>query len=385
MKKKILFSGIMVAFAFTSASQAEVVVGVNVSATGPAAAIGIQSQNAMTLWPETLGGEKAKYIILDDGTDVSKAVRNVRKLTSEDKVDIIIGPNTTAAALALLDVLKETQTPLIALAASSSIVEPADDPGRRWVFKMPQNDGLMADVLIDEMIKKGYKTVGFIGFADSYGENWWKEFTSRLDGRIEVVARESFQRTDSSVVGQALKLISAKPDAILVAGAGTPAVLPEKTLKDRGYKNPIYQTHGIGTLEFLQVGGKSVEGTLFPTGPGVVARGLPDSNPVKEVAMNFTERYEAKYGPNTATQFAGDAWGAWIVADKAVSRVIKKGIKPGTVEFRNALRDEIENTKDLIVPNGVLNITPRDHQGFDTRAAVMGTIKDGKFVYAGEQ
>lgn len=383
MKKKILFSGIMLAF--TAASQAEVVVGVDVSATGPAAAIGIQSQNAMTLWPETLGGEKAKYIILDDGTDVSKAVRNVRKLTSEDNVDIIIGPNTTAATLALLDVLKETQTPLIALAASSSIVEPADDPGRRWVFKMPQNDGLMADVLIDEMVKKGHKTVGFIGFADSYGENWWKEFTSRLDGRLEVVARESFQRTDSSVVGQALKLISAKPDAILVAGAGTPAVLPEKTLKDRGYKNPIYQTHGIGTLEFLQVGGKSVEGTLFPTGPGVVARGLPDSNPVKDVAMDFTERYEAKYGPNTATQFAGDAWGAWIVADKAVSRVIKKGIKPGTVEFRNALRDEIENTKDLIVPNGVLNITPNDHQGFDARAAVMGTIKDGKFVYAGEQ
>lgn len=385
MKKKILFSGIMAAFAFTSVSQADVVVGVNVSATGPAAAIGIQSQNAMSLWPETLGGEKAKYIILDDGTDVSKAVRNVRKLTSEDKVDMIIGPNTTAATLALLDVLKETQTPLIALAASSSIVEPADDPGRRWVFKMPQNDGLMADVLIDEMVKKGHKTIGFIGFADSYGENWWKEFTSRLDGRLEVVARESFQRTDSSVVGQALKLISAKPDAILVAGAGTPAVLPEKTLKDRGYKNPIYQTHGIGTLEFLQVGGKSVEGTLFPTGPGVVARGLPDSNPVKAVAMDFTERYEDKYGPNTATQFAGDAWGAWIVADKAVSRVIKKGIKPGTVEFRNALRDEIENTKDLIVPNGVLNITPADHQGFDARAAVMGTIKDGKFVYAGEQ
>ncbi|MFA5702092.1 MAG: ABC transporter substrate-binding protein [Advenella sp.] len=384
MKKKILFSGIMAAFAFQSVSQADVVVGVNVSATGPAAAIGIQSQNAMNLWPETLGGEKAKYIILDDGTDVSKAVRNVRKLTAEDKVDVIIGPNTTAATLALLDVLKETQTPLIALAASSSIVEPADDSGRRWVFKMPQNDSLMADVLIDEMVKKGHKTVGFIGFADSYGENWWKEFTSRLNGRLEVVARESFQRTDSSVVGQALKLISAKPDAILVAGAGTPAVLPEKTLKDRGYKNPIYQTHGIGTLEFLQVGGKSVEGTLFPTGPGVVARGLPDSNPVKQVAMDFTERYEAKYGPNTATQFAGDAWGAWIVADKAVSRVIKKGIKPGTIEFRNALRDEIENTKDLIVPNGVLNISPSDHQGFDARAAVMGTIKDGKFVYAGE-
>ncbi|NLY64159.1 MAG: ABC transporter substrate-binding protein [Alcaligenaceae bacterium] len=385
MKKKFLISGVLAASFLPFASYADIVVGVNVSATGPGAAIGIQSQNAMALWPDTLGGEKAKYVILDDATDVSKAVRNVRKLTAEDKVDLIIGPNTTAAALALLDVLKETQTPLIALAASSSIVEPVDDPGRRWVFKMPQNDSLMAEVLIDEMVKKGHKTVGFIGFADSYGENWWKEFSSRLDGRLEVIARESFQRTDSSVVGQALKLISANPDAILVAGAGTPAVLPEKTLKDRGYKKPIYQTHGIGTLEFLQVGGKSVEGTLFPTGPGVVARGLPDSNPVKAVALEFTERYEAKYGPNTATQFAGDAWGAWIVADKAVSRVIKKGIQPGSIEFRNALRDEIENTKDLIVPNGVLNITPQDHQGFDSRAAVMGTIKDGKFVYAGEQ
>jgi len=224
--------------------------------------------------------------------------------------------------------------------------------------------------------------VAFIGFSDSYGENWWKEFSELAAGKIDVVARESYQRTDSSVTGQVLKLMAAKPDAILIAGSGTPAVLPGKTLKQRGYKGLIYQTHGIGTLEFLQVGGKDVEGTLFPTGPGVVARGLPESNPVRKVALDFTEKYESKYGPNSATQFAGDAWGAYMLMDKAVGEVLKKNIKPGTPQFRSALRDAIESTRELVVPNGVLNITAKDHQGFDERARVMGTIKDGHFQYA---
>ena len=364
---------------------AEVTVGINLSSTGPAAAIGIQSRNAIDLWPKTLGGEPARYIVLDDGTDVSKSVRNARKLTSEDKVDILVGPNTTAAALAILDVLKETQTPMIALAANAAIVTPPDDPGRRWAFKMPQNDSLMADVLVRDMVKKGFKKVAFIGFSDSYGENWWKEFSELAAGKIDVVARESYQRTDSSVTGQVLKLMAAKPDAILIAGSGTPAVLPGKTLKQRGYKGLIYQTHGIGTLEFLQVGGKDVEGTLFPTGPGVVARGLPESNPVRKVALDFTEKYESKYGPNSATQFAGDAWGAYMVMDKAVGEVLKKNIKPGTPPFRSALRDAIESTRELVVPNGVLNITAKDHQGFDERARVMGIIKDGRFQYAADQ
>lgn len=371
-------------------ANAELVVGVDLSSTGPAAAIGIQSQNAIELWPKTMGGEKVRYIIMDDGSDVSRAVKNARKLTLEDKADLLVGPNLTASALAILDVLRETETPLIALAANGVIVQNPDgtpafkDPGRRWAFKMPQNDVLMAEVLVKDMLKKGYKNIAFIGFADSYGEGWWSEFNKAAAGKINVVARESYQRTDTSVAGQVLKLMAAKPDAILIAGAGTPSVLPARTLNERGYKGPVYQTHGIGTLEFLQVGGKAVEGTLFPTGPGVVAHGLPDSNPVKKVALDFTQKYEAKHGAYTATQFAGDAYGAWMLADQAVARALKTGAKPGTVEFRRALRDELEQTKELIVPNGVLNITPENHQGFDGRAAVMGIIKNGRFQYADE-
>ena len=237
------------------------------STTGAAAAIGIQTNNAVRLWPATLGGQPARYVVLDDGTDVSRAVKNMRKLTSEDKVDAIVGPNITAAALAGLDVLAETGTPMIALAASSVIVEPLSDPKRAWAFKMPQNDSLMATAMVQDMKKKGLKNVAFIGFADSYGDSWWKEFSAAAGADLKIVAQERFQRTDASVMGQVLKLIAAKPDAVLIAGAGTPSALPQKTLLERGYGGVIYQTHGIGTLEFLQVGGKDVEGTLFPPAP----------------------------------------------------------------------------------------------------------------------
>ncbi|MCQ9329832.1 ABC transporter substrate-binding protein [Pelistega suis] len=388
MKK--LRTALLATLCIPALASAELVVGVDLSSTGPAAAIGIQSQNAINLWPDTLGGEKVRYIILDDGSDVSRAVKNARKLTLEDKADLLVGPNLTASALAILDVLRETETPMIALAANGVIVQNPDgtqasaDPARRWAFKMPQNDILMANVIVEDMVKKGYKKIAFIGFSDSYGDGWWAEFNKAAGDKLEVVAREAYQRTDTTVAGQVLKLLAAKPDAILIAGAGTPAVLPARTLHERGYTGPVYQTHGIGTLEFLQIGGKAVEGTLFPTGPGVVARGLPDSNPVKKVALDFTEKYEAKYGANTATQFAGDAYGAWVLADQAVARALKSGAKPGTVEFRRTLRDEIEKTSELVVPNGVFNITPQDHQGFDSRAAVLGTIKDGKFEYAGD-
>lgn len=380
MRKRFL--SMLLAFSTAGVASAEVVVGVTVSSTGPAAAIGIQSHNAIKLWPNTLGGEPARYIVLDDATDVSKAVRNVRKLTSEDSIDLLVGPNITAGALAILDVLQETKTPMISLVGSGTVVQPVGEGGREWAYKMSQNDNLMAKALVEDMLKRGFKTVGFIGYADAYGDSWWREFSEAAAAKLEIVARESYQRTDSSTMGQVLKLLSAKPDAILIAGSGTPTVLPQKTLKERGYTGQIYQTHGIATPEFLQVGGAVVEGTLFPTGPSVVARTLPAAHPAKQMALDFAEKYEATYGEGTATQFSSDAWGAWVLADSAVERALAEGHKPGTREFREALRKQLENTKDLIVPTGVLNVTPQDHQGFDDRAAVMGEVKDGKFIYA---
>ena len=367
--------------AFAPSAHAQIKVGVTISTTGPAAAIGAPTRNAMLLWPKEVAGQKVEYIILDDGSDTTNAVRNLRKLTTEEKVDIVVGPNTTPNALAMLDALAESQTPMVALAASASIVEP-QDARRAWAFKMPQNDTHMTTILTQHMADNGIRTVAFIGFADAYGEGWWREFSKLAEVRkLKIVANERYARTDTSVTGQVLKIMAARPDAVLVAGSATPAVLPQKTLVERGYQGRIYQTHGIGTLEFLKVGGKDVEGTFFPTGPAVVAKQLPANNPVRKVALDFTQRYEAAYGEGTVTQFAADAWGAWMLIANAVPQALKSA-KPGTVEFRTALRAALENTRELTVPQGVITMNARDHVGLDQRSRVMGRIQGGRFTYA---
>ena len=371
------------AFALVSTAHADLKVGIDLSSTGPAAVIGITSKNAIQMWPATLAGQKAQYIVLDDGTDPGKAVANIRKLIDEDHVDVIVGPNITPAALAALDPVAASHTPMITLIGSASVVEPQE--GKRvWAFKMAQTDGAMADVMTRYMANHGVKTVGFIGFADSYGDGWLNEFTKFAELRhIRLVATERFNRNDASVTGQVLKLIAAKPDAVLVAGAGTPAALPQRTLVERGFKGPIYQTHGIATPEFIRLGGKEVEGTLFPTQPVVVARTLPADHPAKKAALAFVTAYEDKYGPGSVTQFAGDAAGVYPRLEDAVARALKKA-QPGTVQFRVALREELERAHELVVPNGVVNTSAKDHVGLDQRASVMGAIHGGKFVFISE-
>lgn len=357
---------------------ADINVGVTLSATGPAASLGIPEKNTIALLPQTIAGQKVHYIVLDDGTDTTKAVSNTRKLITEDKVDIILGSTVTPNSLAMIDVVSEAQVPMISMAASAKIIEPMDAK-RKWVFKTPQNDIQMSLAIASHMKDHGVKTVAFIGFADAYGEGWYGEFSkaAALKG-ISIVANERFARNDSSVTAQVLKLQAAKPDAILIAGSGTPAALPQITLKERGYTGLIYQTHGVANDDFLRVGGKNVEGTFLPAGPVLVAQQLPASNPVRASALEYVYAYEMAYGKGSVSTFGGHAWDAGRLMAAAVPVALKKA-QPGTPEFRAALRDALEATKSLAGAHGIFNMSPTDHLGLDQRARVMVKIENGKW------
>ncbi len=373
MSHKLL---IAVLAAFSANVMADVNVGVSVSATGPAASLGIPEKNTIALLPQKIGGEKINYIVLDDATDPTAATKNIKKLISENKVDVVVGSSTTPSSLAMMDVAVENETPLISMAGSAIVVEPMDDK-RKWVFKTAQNDAHMATAIVQHMTDKGVKTVAFIGFADAYGEGWYKEFAKIAEARkLKVVASERYQRNDASVTGQVLKILSAKPDAVLVGGAGTPAVLPQKSLKEKGYKGLIYQTHGVANNDFLRVGGKDVEGAFLPVGPMVVADQLPADNPVKKSALEYVAKYEAAHGKGSISSFGGHAWDAGILLQTAIPVALKKG-KPGTVEFRRALRDALEGVRNQPAAHGIFNLNPSDHQGYDQRARVMVTIENG--------
>ena len=367
------------AFAFgASGVMAQVKIGVTLSATGPAASLGIPEKNTIALLPKEIGGKSVEYIVLDDGSDTSRAVQNTRKLIDEDHVDAIIGSTVTPNSLAMIDAASAGKTPMISMAASASIISPMDAK-RAWAFKTPQNDSLMADAIAGYMEKHGVKTVGFIGFADAYGDGWSSVFTAAAaTHKLKIVANERYNRTDTSVTGQVLKTMSANPDAVLIAGAGTPAALPAKALKERGYKGKVYQTHGVANNDFLRVCGKDCDGELLPAGPILVAEQLPDGNPVKKSALAYKSAYEKAYGVGSISTFGGHAWDAGHMLEEAIPEALKKA-QPGTEAFREALRSSLENLKDLPLAHGVMNTTPTDHNGFDDRARVMVQIVDGKW------
>lgn len=375
--KPLAFAAMLLASAL---AQADINVGVTVSATGPAASLGIPEKNTIALMPKTIGGQKINYILLDDASDTTAAVNNTRKLISENKVDVILGSTTTPNSLAMIDVAAESQTPMISMAASARIIEPMDAK-KRWVFKTPQNDIMMSLAIAEHMAANGVKTVGFVGFSDAYGEGWFQEFSKAADlKKIKIVANERYSRTDTSVTGQTLKLISAKPDAVLVAGSGTPAALPQKSLKERGYTGKVYQTHGVANADFLRVGGKDVEGTFLPAGPVLVAEQLPAGNPVKKSALAYVTAYEAANGKGTVSTFGAHAWDTGLLMAAAVPVALKKA-KPGTPEFRAALRDALEQVQELPGAHGVFNMTANDHLGLDQRARVMVKIENGAWKY----
>lgn len=371
MKRALTLAGFALGLTLTSA-HADINVGVILSATGPAASLGIPEKNTFALMPATIAGQKVNYIVLDDASNPTDATKNARRLTAEDKVDAIIGSTTTPASLAVLEVAVETQTPLITMAPT-----PLAPDKVAWGFQTPQSIDLMSSALLEHMKANSVKTLAFIGYADAYGDVWWNSMSKAAEAAgIKFVAQERYQRADTSVTGQVLKIVAANPDAVLVAGSGTPAVLPQATLVERGYKGRIYQTHGVANRDFLRVGAKNVEGTIFPVGPILVAEQLPDSNASKKAAMEYIALYEKANGPNSRSTFGAHAWDAGLLLQRAVPEALKKA-QPGTREFRLALRDALENAKDVVATHGVFNMSPTDHQGLDARARVLVKVENG--------
>lgn len=364
------------ALGLAGAANADINIGVTLSETGPAASVGIPESRAVDLMPRTVAGVRVNFIKLDDASDSTGAVKNTKKLIAEHNVDAMLGSSTTPGSLAMVDVVSEAKVPMVSVSASPRIVSPVQGP-RKWTFKTTQNDAQMAVAVVKHMVDNGAKTVAVIAQNDAYGQGWADEVKQKAaQAGVKLVSMESFVRTDSSVTAQVLKTLAARPDAVVIIAAGTPSALPHIDLVNRGYRGKIYQSHGAANPDYLRVGGKAVEGAFLAVGPMLIAEQLPDSHPSKAPALAFLEAFEAKYGRETRSTFAGHAWDAWLLLQRAIPEALKRA-KPGTPEFRSALRDALEGTKELRATHGVFNMSPTDHTGLDHRAAVIVTIKDG--------
>lgn len=357
------------------AQTTDLTIGVTISSTGSAAALGVPQKNSIEFLPKELGGLKVNLILLDDAGDPTAATTNARRLVTENKVDVLIGSSITPTGIAVANVAAEAGVPHISLAPMPVTPERA-----KWSVVMPQPVPLMAKVIFGHMKNAGAKTVGMIGFSDSWGDLWAKEFEA--NGKplgLSMVADERYARADTSVAGQALKLVAARPDVILVAASGTGAALPQIALRERGYTGKIYQTHGAVSKDFIRIAGKSAEGAFLASGPVVAAEGLADTSPVKKPAMAYVTAYEAKYGKDTRTQFGAHMFDAFEVLKRVVPTALKSA-KPGTADFREAVRKAMLTEKEIAASQGVYNFTETDRYGVDDRARILITVKDGNFV-----
>ena len=359
-------------------AQADITIGASLPLTGPTSALGIPSKNGIALWPKEVAGEKLNVIVLDDATDPGQAVKNTRRFLTEDKVDLILGSAATPVAAAMADVAAEGKT--VQLALSPVALPPGKDA---WTFRMPQSTGVMAIPIVEHWKKTGVKTYGFLGYADAYGEAWLKDIVPLAEkAGIKQVGVERFARSDTSVTGQALKLVGANPDAILIVASGSGAAMPHKGLVERGYpREKIYQTHGAATMDLIRVGGKDVEGSYVVSGPAVVADLLPDSNPSRAAGMRFIAEYDKVYGAHSANQFAAHVFDTYLLLQKIVPMAQKKA-KPGTPEFRAALKEALETMGRTPISQGVLNYTATDHFGYTPETGVLLKVVNGGWQLA---
>jgi len=382
MKKALLSAAALVAALALPGSPVlaqtnEITIGISICTTGPAAALGIPERNALDFVPKEIGGVPIKLIVLDDGGDPTTATTNARRFVTESKADIIMGSSTTPPTIAVSTVANEAGIPHFGLAPF-----PINEARMKWSVAMPQPIPIMGKVLYEHMRAHNIKTVGFIGYSDSYGDLWVNDFKAQgVAMGMSLADEERFARTDTSVTGQVLKLVAANPDAILVGASGTAAALPQTALRERGYKGLIYQTHGAASMDFIRIAGPAGEGVIMSSGPVMSPETQKDGALTKKPGLALNSAYEAKYGPNSRSQFAGHSYDAFEIL-KRVIPVALKTAKPGTPEFREAIRQALMSEKDLAASQGVYNFTEKDRYGLDDRSRIILTVKDGKYVPA---
>jgi branched-chain amino acid transport system substrate-binding protein len=357
------------------AQSSEITIGITLSSTGPAAALGVPERNALDFVPKEIAGVPLKLIVLDDGGDPTAATTNARRFVTESHADIIMGSSVVPSSLAVSSVANEAGVPHVSLAPM-----PFTPAREKWSVDMPQPVAIMGKVMYEHMKAHNVKTIGYIGYSDSYGDLWFKDLKDQTAPMgMSIVDDERFARPDTSVLGQTLKLVAANPDAILVGAAGTGAGLPQSELRERGYKGLIYQTHGAVSMDFIRIAGAAAEGVLMASGPVMDPEAQPDSALTKKPGLALVTAYEAKYGADSRSQFAGHSYDAFEILKRVVPVALKTA-KPGTPEFREAIRQALLSEKEMAASQGVYNFTEKDRNGVDERARILLTVKGGKFV-----
>jgi branched-chain amino acid transport system substrate-binding protein len=369
-----------VAIAATAARAADLTVGFVTSLSGPASSIGLNYDKGMKAayaYQSSVAGRPIRVIKLDDGSDPSASTQNARKLVQQDHVDFMMGTASAPGTNAMLAVANEQKVPFAGI-SPVNLPLPAAQP---WGIAMPQTPTLMVKVIADRMKRDGIRTAGYIGFSDSWGDLVYNGAkAAEKEGGLVITTNERYARTDTTVTAQALKVIAARPDAMLDGGSATQAALPLLELRKLGFRGPFFGTPALLNRDFIRIGGQAAEGVQVSAGPVMVTAALPDTHFSKEIGTAFHEVFKKENGTDADDGFSGYAFDAWVVFLKAAQVALTKA-EPGTQEFRQALMNAIYANHDVAGVHAVYNFTPNSYYGVDERSLVVVKLVNGNWVY----
>jgi len=355
--------------------------------TGPASSLGLPERDTgLMLQAEIdakggIKGRPVKLIIFDGESTETKTLLAAKKAIEEEKVAALICCSQSGTSLAIKNAVQTAKVPMVSMAASVKIVEPVNDS--LWVFKTPQSDHLIAEVLVDYLVSKKITRVAWMNVDNAFGDSGRLEFdwlAKKLG--IAIVANERFGDKDVDTTTQLTKVKGSDAQALVVWAIPPAASVVTKNANELGLKIPLFQSHGVGNKRFMDLAGPAANGVRFPAGKLLKAEDLPDSDAQKKTLVAYAKAYETKYGAGSRSTFGGHGWDAVWLTYKAAEAAAARTSPDDLMGFRAAIRDELEKIKEFVGIGGIFNMSVRDHNGLDKRAVIMYEIVNGQWQLA---
>lgn len=350
-----------------AADQNVVKVGVFLPLTGDNAAGGELELRgiklANQLHPEVLG-KKVELVVADNKSDKAEAASVAARLIEKDKVSVLVGSYGSSLSMAAGNIVKENKVP----AVGTSCTNPQVTANNDYYFRACFIDPFQGKVMAEYAHQNGFKKVAIVqevsnDYSVGLAKFFREEFVKLTGEENSIVDVANYQTGDKDFTAILTNIKALNPDAVFAPGNFTESALLVKQARQLGIDAQFMGGDTWETQEFIDVGGKDVEGVALSTA-------FDREKASTEEAKKFLDAYTKEYNgePSALTAMAYDAY---LIA---VSGIEKAGTATDTVK----IRDAIAATKDLECVTGM---TTLDENGDPIKGVVIKTVKDGKFTF----
>ena len=324
----------------------ELKMGVLLPVSGPLSFVGEAMKKAVDLRVEQINaaggmnGHPVKIHFYDTESNTTFVAQQFRRLAESDQVDIVIGPTVTGETLVARPVANELKVPVVPFAGTEAVTEPVTP----YLFTAVPSDRHVAKAMLEHVKSQGLKSVAFLYSADGFGQTGLKVMRELTDNMgVKLAAVEEFGPRDNDMTPQIMRIRASRADALFVWGVNPGPTIILRNAQALGYRQPIYNSYGVASHQFIQQAGRAGEGTYVAGTAIMGALQMPADHPVRKATEQFIKDYEARYKEPVGT-FAGYVFDGIQLVEQAVAKVgddlsresLAKAIREGGIEYYGA-------------------------------------------------